>query len=204
MATNGNFMRKYIAMTYKEILELFSSEGKKTRTGKEITLVDLNQAIWIMEKKHPLCRWKKEKLKKKYSFVLYEGVIWLRDVYFSSALEESVDIDIEWFEKRIEWYEKQLIKNNVKIQSAGIVFSDMTQKEAAAFFDRSESTIRKYTQDLRRQHINGECFFSKQEIEWLCKNKFKNTYLKLLEKYKMELTEVFISNGGIYDNFYFN
>lgn len=33
-------------------------------------------------------------------------------------------------------------------------------------------------------------------------NCFKQKYLEILEKYKMELTEEYISKGYIYDNFF--
>ena len=37
--------------------------------------------------------------------------------------------------------------------------------------------------------------------EWICKNVFKQKYLELLEKKKMELTEKYIKAGYIYDYF---
>lgn len=48
---------------------------------------------------------------------------------------------------------------------------------------------------------NGKYKISKQGIEWLCKNYFKQKYLELLEKYKMELTEKYIEAGYPYDIF---
>ena len=43
---------------------------------------------------------------------------------------------------------------------------------------------------------------TKEGIQWLCKNCFKQKYLELLESYKMDLTEKFIKAGYIYDNFF--
>ena len=43
---------------------------------------------------------------------------------------------------------------------------------------------------------------SSNGIEWLCKNVFNQKYLELLEKYKMELTELYIEKGYIYDEFF--
>ena len=43
---------------------------------------------------------------------------------------------------------------------------------------------------------------TKEGIEWLCKNCFKQKYLEILENYKMELTEKYIRSGYIYDNFF--
>ena len=42
---------------------------------------------------------------------------------------------------------------------------------------------------------------SKEGIEWLCKNCFKQKYLELLEEYKMDLTEKYILSGYPYDVF---
>ena len=49
---------------------------------------------------------------------------------------------------------------------------------------------------------NDKLFVSKEGIEWLCKNCFKQKYLELLEEYKMELTEKYIEAGYIYDEFF--
>lgn len=49
---------------------------------------------------------------------------------------------------------------------------------------------------------NDKLLVSKEEIEWLCKNCFKQKYLELLENYKMELTEKYIEAGYVYDEFF--
>ena len=48
---------------------------------------------------------------------------------------------------------------------------------------------------------NRKAKISKEGIEWLCKNCFKQKYLELLEEYKMELTEKYIEAGYPYDVF---
>jgi hypothetical protein len=50
--------------------------------------------------------------------------------------------------------------------------------------------------------INGKVRISSKGVKWLCKNTFKQKYLELLEKYKMELTELYIRAGYPYDNFF--
>lgn len=50
---------------------------------------------------------------------------------------------------------------------------------------------------------NNEFVITKNGVEWLCKNCFKQKYLELLEQYKMELTEKYIEAGYIYDNFFY-
>ena len=60
----------------------------------------------------------------------------------------------------------------------------------------------KSTSEKYRYKKNNIFFISKEGIEWLCKNCFKQKYLELLEQYKMELTEQYIASGYIYDNFF--
>ena len=50
--------------------------------------------------------------------------------------------------------------------------------------------------------VDGKVVISSKGVEWICKNVFKQKYLKLLEKYKMELTEEYIKQGYIYDEFF--
>ncbi len=51
--------------------------------------------------------------------------------------------------------------------------------------------------------VDGKVVISSKGVEWICKNVFfKQKYLKLLEKYKMELTEKYIKAGYPYDIFF--
>ena len=50
--------------------------------------------------------------------------------------------------------------------------------------------------------IDNKVVISSKGVEWICKNVFKQKYLELLEKYKMELTELYIKAGYPYDNFF--
>lgn len=50
--------------------------------------------------------------------------------------------------------------------------------------------------------VNNKVVVSSSGVEWICKNVFKQTYLELLEKYKMELTELYIEAGYPDDNFF--
>ena len=50
--------------------------------------------------------------------------------------------------------------------------------------------------------VNNKVIISKKGVEWICKNVFKKKYLELLEKYKMELTELYIETGYPYDEFF--
>ena len=47
--------------------------------------------------------------------------------------------------------------------------------------------------------INNKVVISSKGVEWLSKNVFKKKYLELLRKYKMQLTELYIEKGYIYD-----
>lgn len=192
-----------IFLSYEKILIRLKLLGAKTKTGKEITHKDLRQAINIMEKKHLKCRWKSEKIKSKKSYILIEGFYWLVYVYFQDK-KKLIDADIDFFLLRIKQYQKIL-----NVRKNELFNKDMEMNELAKFFQRKYRTIEKAvikmlktTGNKYRSKKDGKFFISKEGIEWLCKNCFKQKYLEILEKYKMELTEEYISKGYIYDNFF--
>lgn len=192
-----------IFLSYEKILIRLKLLGAKTKTGKEITHKDLRQAINIMEKKHSKCRWKSEKIKSKKSYILIEGFYWLVYVYFQDK-KKLIDADIDFFLLRIKQYQKIL-----NVRKNELFNKDMEMNELAKFFQRKYRTIEKAvikmlktTGNKYRSKKDGKFFISKEGIEWLCKNCFKQKYLEILEKYKMELTEEYISKGYIYDNFF--
>lgn len=96
-----------VFMSYNKILKLLNILNVKTKTGKEITHTDLRQAVLIMLKKHPTCRWRSTKHRSGRYLILYEGVLWLRYVYFQNDMKQ-IDVDIDFFEFRIKEYEKVL------------------------------------------------------------------------------------------------
>lgn len=121
-------LRKYIFMNYKEVLQYFEKNSIKTKYGKEITHKDLRTAILIMNEKHSLCRWQSEKFRKRYYYLQYEGVIWLRDVYFDNYQIKFIDRDVQWFEERILWYQNTLSKNNIEYPIMDFQLKPMTKK----------------------------------------------------------------------------
>ena len=50
--------------------------------------------------------------------------------------------------------------------------------------------------------VDNKVVVPKEGVKWIWKNVFKQKYLELLEKYKMELTELYIEAGYPYDNFF--
>lgn len=206
--TNRENLRKLMFMSYKEILEKFKYENVKTKSGKEITHKELRTAINLMIKKHPLCQWQSEKVKKKYYYIQYEAVLWLKNVYFNNYQSRFIDKDIEWFENRIEWYQSTLSRSNIKFIPFSIEYKLMSKKELEIFFCKSESCIKNAIREveektkIQRQNIDGIVYLNQEQIVWLLKNKFKQKYLKLLEIYKMELTIKFKENGGYYNDYF--
>ena len=87
-----------------------------------------------------------------------------------------------------------------------------SQREAYKFAYNAENmkdeTIEKAIGKMIKVHSdyrlieNDKWIITKEGVEWLCKNCFKQKYLELLESYKMDLTEEFIKAGYIYDNFF--
>ena len=190
-------------LSYKKILLRLKMLNVKTKNGNEITHKDLRKAITIMNKKHPNCRWQSQKLKNKRYFILMEGFYWLIYVYFQKE-KKQIDADIDFFELRIKQYEEIL-----HLVSKPLFEKDIKKSELNNYFDRGNTTIKKAIIKMNKatdkkfnKIIDGEKFISKEGIEWLCKNCFKQKYLEILEQYKMELTELYIEKGYIYDNFF--
>lgn len=189
-----------VFMSYEKILRRLKLIGIKTKGEKEIS----HKAVSIMLKKHPTCIWRSEKIKSRRYFILYEAYLWLIHVYFQSE-KSRIDADIDFFECRIKAYEELLkIENNENWWN-----EDMNIEQMKEYFNRTESSARKAIKkmcdsglDNYKYLIGDKVVVSKNGIEWICKNIFKQKYLELLEKYKMELTEEYIKQGYIYDEFF--
>ena len=193
-----------IFLSYNKILNRFHSLGVTTKHGKEIKHVDLRKAIDVMIKKHPTCRWRSEKIRSRKYFILVEGYSWLNQVYFQKE-KSLIDADVDFFENRIKQYEELL-----KIEHKENWWNeDMDVKQLCKYFNRKDITVRKAIKKMcdcgfgeYKFLVNKKVVISKEGVEWLCKNIFKQKYLELLEKYKMELTELYIEEGYPYDNFF--
>ena len=193
-----------IFLSYNKILKRLQSLGVTTKHGKDISHTDLRKAIDVMLKKHPTCRWRSEKIESRKYFILIEGFAWLNQVYFQKE-KSLVDADVDFFEDRIKQYEELL-----KINSDRNWWNeDMDIKQLCEYFNRKDITVRKAIKRMcdsgfenYKYLINNKVVVVSKGDEWLCKNVFKQKYLELLEKYKMELTELYIEAGYPYDNFF--
>ena len=193
-----------IFLSYNKILKRLHLLGITTKHGKEITHMDLRKAIDVMLKKHPTCRWRSEKIRRRKYFVLVEGYEWLKNVYFQKD-KSLTDADVDFFEIRIKLYEDFLkVEHNENWWK-----EDMNIKQLCKYFNRKDITVRKAIKEMcdnglegYKFLINNKVVISKEGVEWICKNVFKQKYLELLEKYKMELTELYIKAGYPYDHFF--
>ena len=191
-----------VFLSYDKILYRLNTQKIKTKTGNDITHKDLRYAIQIMQRKHKNCRWKSEKIRSRNFYILIEGYYWLINVYFNSKMK-LIDADIDFFEELIKQYEEIL-----KLESKYLFNKDMKIQELVIYFNKKYETIEKAIWKMIKVHsnyryvVNNEFVITKEGIEWLCKNCFKQKYLELLENYKMDLTEKFIKAGYIYDNFF--
>ena len=193
-----------IFLSYNKILKRFQLLGVTTKYGKEITHEDLRKAIEVMLKKHPTCRWRSEKVKSRKYFILAEGYAWLNQVYFQKE-KSLTDADIDFFENRIRQYEELLkVEHNENWWN-----EDMDINELCKYFNKKDITVRKAIKKMCKSGfseytflVNNKVVVSSRGVEWLCKNVFKQKYLELLEKYKMELTELYIKAGYPYDHFF--
>lgn len=192
-----------IFLSYNKILKRLKTNNVTTKNNNEITHKDLRLAVSTMLKKHPNCRWQSDKIKSKRYFILIEGYLWIRYVYFQKE-KSLIDADIKFFENRIKEYEKLL-----NINPKSLFNEDIYVKELDSYFNRSKPTIKRAIYKMLKVDINyryikdNEFVVSKEGIIWLLKNCFKKKYLELLEQYKMELTEQYIKAGYIYDNFFY-
>lgn len=190
-----------IYLSYKKILNLLNIQNIKTSMNKDIDYKILLQAIRIMEKKHPICRWRQIRAKDNKHYILIEGFYWLSFVYFQHS-QKQIDADIDFFKLRISQYQKLL-----NIKSKNFWLREYKLVELIDYFDRSEITIKKAISKMIKYNKNymfireNKYFVTNEGIEWLCKNIFKQKYLEILEKYKMELTELYIKAGYPYDLF---
>ena len=193
-----------IFLSYNKILKRLYSLGVTTKHGKEISHTDLRKAIDVMLKKHPTCRWQSEKVRSRKYFILIEGFAWLNQVYFQKE-KPLIDADVDFFEDRIRQYEDLL-----KLQyNENLWNEDMDIKQLCKYFNKKDITVRKAIKKMCESGfgeykwlVGSKVVISKEGIEWICKNVFKQKYLELLEKYKMELTEMYIEEGYPYDNFF--
>lgn len=193
-----------IFLSYNKILKRLHLLGITTKHGKEITHMDLRKAIDVMLKKHPTCRWRSEKIKSRKYFILIEGFAWLNQVYFQKE-KSLIDADVDFFEDRIRQYEELLkIEHNENWWN-----EDMDIKQLCNYFNRKDITVRKAIKKMcddgfeeYKYLIDNKVVISSKGVEWICKNVFKQKYLELLEKYKMELTELYIKAGYPYDSFF--
>ena len=204
MYVNSEQALDSVFLSYDKILKKLHLLGLTTKQGKEITELDLRKAIDVMLEKHPTCRWRSEKIRSRKYFILIEGYYWLLNVYFQKE-KALIDADINFFEDRIKLYEELLkVEKNKNWWN-----EDMDIKQLCKYFDRKEITIRKSIKKMcdngfenYKILINNKVVIFSNGVEWLCKNIFKQKYLELLEKYKMELTELYVEKGYIYDEFF--
>ena len=192
-----------IFLSYNKILAKLNKQGSRTKNNNEITHKDLRQAIEVMIKKHPTCRWRSNKVRSRKFYILDEGYWWLVDVFFQNETN-LIDADIKFFNKRIKMYEDFL-----KIQSKELFVNDIPYSQLEKFFNRKIDTVRKAIQKLEKKYSikirykkNNQVYVYSKGIELLCKECFKQKYLEILEDYKMELTEKYITEGYPYDNFF--
>ncbi len=204
MYTDSQQTLDSIFLSYNKILNRLHALGITTKHGKEISHMDLRKAIDVMVEKHPTCRWRSEKIRSRKYLVLIEGYYWLTQVYFQKE-KSLIDADIDFFKLRIKQYEELLkIEHNENWWN-----EDMKIKQICGYFKRKDITVRKAIKKMcdsglgeYKFLIANKVVISKKGVEWICKNVFKQKYLELLEKYKMELTELYIEAGYPYDNFF--
>lgn len=204
MYTDSQQILDSIFLSYNKILNRLHALGITTKHGKEISHMDLRKAIDVMVEKHPTCRWRSEKIRSRKYFVLVEGYYWLTQVYFQKE-KSLIDADIDFFKLRIKQYEELL-----KIEHDENWWNeDMNIRQLCNYFNRKDITVKKAIKKMCDSEleeykflVDNKVVIASKGVEWICKNVFKQKYLELLEKHKMELTEKYIEAGYPYDKFF--
>ena len=85
----------------------------------------------------------------------------------------------------------------------------MEIKQLCKYFNRKDITVKKAIKNMCNSGleeykflVDNKVVICNKEVEWICKNVFKQKYLELLEQYKMKFTELYIDAGYPYDNFF--
>ena len=125
-------------------------------------------------------------------------------MYFNKE-KSLIDADVDFFEDIIRQYEELL-----KIQHDENWWNeDKDIKQLCNYFNRKENTVRKAIKRMwdngfekYKFLVDGKVVISSKVVEWICKNVFKQKYLELLEKYKIELTELYIKAGYSYYHYF--
>lgn len=204
MYTDSQQILDSIFLSYNKILRRLHNLGLTTKHDKEISHMDLRKAIDVMIEKHPTCRWRSEKIRSRKYFILVEGYYWLTQVYFQKE-KSLIDADIDFFKLRIKQYGELLkVEHNENRWN-----EDMDIKQLCEYFNRQDITVRKAIKKMcddgfeeYKFLVDNKVVISSKGVEWICKNVFKQKYLELLEKKKMELTELYIEAGYPYDEFF--
>ena len=125
-----------IFLSYNKILKKLKENKVITKNNNEITHKDLRLAISVMLKKHPTCRWQSCKIRSKRYFIIFEGYLWIRYVYFNNK-KSLIDSDIDFFETRIKQYESLL-----KVDSKELFIDDIKVEKLKKYFNRATPILR--------------------------------------------------------------
>lgn len=163
-----------------------------------VTEKQLDRAITIMEKRHPLENWlyiREAQNGQKNLYLSLEFVKWLTDVYFNKSASQ-LDLEIIFYRDAI----KQL-KDYLHITIPEIEYRDLTLKEMMIFFNKSRNSIdvavfkmcQALGKDLKYDRDNI-VVVKAEGIKWIHENLFRRNYLKFLEEYKIRLEKQEVNN----------
>lgn len=163
-----------------------------------ITEEQLDRAIKVMEKRHPLENWiyvRDAQNGQKNLYLSLEFVKWLKDVYFNKDASQ-LDLEINFYKNAIRELESYL-----HLQTFKIDYCDLTIKDMMKYFNKSRNSIdvaiykMNHALDKNLKYIKDDVTFIKAEgIKWIHENLFRRNYLKILEDYKINLEKHEVNN----------
>lgn len=171
-------------------MEFKIQEKWRVQKRFSITEKEMDLAIKRMIKRHPLEDWIEIRYAvngEKNIYLKQEFVCWLEEVYFNEKY--YLDVDIEFFRKQIF-----RLENELNISHKEFKYETMTIRELCNYFNKSIGTIYVAINRMRK-NINitniylddGRVMIPESGVKWLNENYFRESYLKDLEVYKLEL-----------------
>lgn len=182
----------------KEVTNLLSEQNYTTAFGYDIIQKDVLYGLQIMNKKHRFCEW--VDYTETHPEILSEGYYWLCNVYFNKS-QSLIDADVKFFELLIENYRLICDEEKVNYYIKPFIKDDMTYDDLALFVGRKRSTVKKAFYKLPPLQKNNSYYRNKNKYivsnvcEDLCREYFKQTYLKYLEQLYLYLKNKLLEKG---------
>lgn len=153
------------------------------------------RALENAKRRHSYERWVLEKTAQNGQFIIninVECALWLEEVYYNKS-RYYLDLEIEFFEKRVKNLEEQL-----NIQHKEKQYNDMAVPDIMKYFWKTRNSVdvaihkmvKVLGEDVRYRKDN-KVMIRDYGIKWLDQKYYRLSYLNYLEAYKLKLDELY-------------